>query len=96
MPIQPAHAADRVEVQLSHPIVAHGETVDVLRFRRPTAGDLEATDGLGDVAKVNKLIERLAAIPRSSVLSLDAADYPAISEVIAGFFGNSRATGETS
>lgn len=109
MPIQPAHDApadntgdpsiitynaDRTAtVLLSIPIPANGEDVDRLTLRRPTAGDLEATDGLGDVAKANKLIERLAGIPRSSVLKIDAGDYSAIGEVISHFLERSRRTG---
>lgn len=84
-----------MNIKLQHPIKAHGEELLALTLRRPTLGDLRAADGLGDVGKLAKLIERCAGIPASSVDAIDAADVEAISEVIGSFLSRSRPTGET-
>ena len=82
-----------MNVPLKYSIKAHGEELRALTFRRPNVGDLRASDGLGDVGKLAKLIERCAGIPASSVDQIDAADVEQIGAVIAGFLDGSKATG---
>lgn len=82
-------------INLKYPIKAHGEELLALTMRRPTLGDLRASDGLGDVGKLAKLIERCAGIPASSVDAIDAADVEKIGEVIGGFLSGSRPNGES-
>lgn len=84
-----------MNVPLKYPIKAHGEELRALTFRRPNVGDLRAADGLGDVGKLAKLIERCAGIPSTSVDQIDAADVEKIGEVIGGFLSDSRANGAT-
>lgn len=86
---------ENVTVQLSYPIKAHGETLLALTLRRPKVGDLRAVDGLGDMGKLAKLIERCAGIPATSVDQIDAVDVAALGEVIGGFLGGSLANGAT-
>jgi hypothetical protein len=86
------------EIQLTQPINAYNEEVSVLKIREPNVGDLKAMDGVtGDIAKVCKLIERLASIPASSVEAISASDFTnKIAPVVAGFLGDSLPTGGTS
>jgi hypothetical protein len=94
-PARPAPRPGRspVVVDLEFPIEAHGEEVRSLTFRRPTFGDLLATEGLGEIETSGKLIELLAGIPPSSVRALDAADFEKVGLAIAGFFESSPANG---
>ena len=90
---RPTPPAATVVVDLDTPITAHGEEVDALEFHRLKAGDLMQLDGLGEMAQACKLIELSARIPPSSVKQLDGADFAKCASVVAGFFGDGRATG---
>lgn len=84
-----------IEVELKHPITAHGEMVSTLTIKRPTMADLIQMDkAAGDIGKMAKLIECCAKIPPSSVAQLDVEDVNAISEAISPFFSAFLATGK--
>jgi len=81
---------------LSESIKAHGETVDHLDLREPTARDIRecgfifessknAKFGF-DAAVIAEYIERLAGIPSSSVDQLCAYDFMQLGLLIASFF----------
>ena len=91
-PLKAAPAAT-VVVDLDTPIQAHGQECNALEFHRLKAGDLMQLDGLGEMAQACKLIELSARIPPSSVKDLDGADFAKCAAVVAGFFGDGRATG---
>ncbi len=85
-----------MELQLSKPITAHGETVHVLEFAEPTGKDVrelgypyqmsqdESIKLLSGV--VSKYVVRLANVPQSSVDQMSPADLNAAAWMVAGFF----------
>jgi hypothetical protein len=89
---------DDSEHRLIRPVEAHGEKVEVLKWREPTAGDLAEigisfefnVHGLPQpkltVATFNNLISILAAIPPSSVRQIAAADWYVIVAKMSRFF----------
>lgn len=77
------------KIQLEYPVEAEGQTIDAITIRRPKARDLkrmEVAKG-GEIAKSIDLIANLAELPPSAIEDLDAADFQAVSEVVAGFLG---------
>lgn len=87
----PGTAGVSPTMRLEYPLHDHG--IEELAFRRPRAGDLLATDGLGDFALTVKLIELLAGVPPSAVKAMDAVDFNRAGLIVAGFFESSPATG---
>ncbi len=89
-------------IALTQPIKAHDETVESLTLRRPTGKDVrelgypykisadESVSLQADV--IARYIERLAAIPRSSVDQMDPVDLNAAAWAVAGFFLGSAAS----
>jgi hypothetical protein len=80
-----------VTLRLTVPIQAHGETLTSLTIHPLKVEDIEAHDaavseGTGKMRAVSDSLMRLARIPRSSVLQMDAADYMAACRVVADFF----------
>jgi hypothetical protein len=90
-----------LEHKLSKSIKAHGEPVETLTWREPTAGDIRqagcpiilefvpGSDGprmTFNEQKMNALISILAAIPPSSVDQLSAGDWHAIAFKLSRFF----------
>ena len=92
-PLAGLASREPVTVSLRFPVEAHGETIDAITFRRPTGGDLIACDGLGEIAMSAKLIERCGNVPPSTIKALDALDFGACAEAVAGFFVSFPATG---
>lgn len=76
-------------ITLQFPIESEGQTLEEIPLRRPKARDLKKmeTGKGGEIAKSIDLIANLAEIPSSAVEELDAADFQAVSEVVAGFLG---------
>ncbi|ASX25862.1 phage tail assembly protein [Candidatus Williamhamiltonella defendens] len=76
-------------ITLQFPIESEGRTLEEITLRRPKARDLKKmeTGKGGEIAKSIDLIANLAEIPSSAVEDLDAADFQAVSEVVAGFLG---------
>lgn len=84
------------ELELNHPITAHGETIFVLEFNEPTGKDVRE---LGYPYQMNqdesiklqahiiaKYIVRLANVPLSTVDQMSPGDLNAAGWLVAGFF----------
>lgn len=84
------------ELQLNHPVTAHGETICVLEFNEPTGKDVRE---LGYPYQMNqdesiklqahiiaKYIVRLANVPLSTVDQMSPGDLNAAAWLVAGFF----------
>ena len=84
---------------LSKPIQAHGEPLDVLRWREPTGGDIERAgnpvylDFSGEKPsitfnekKMAAMISLLAQVPPSTVRQLTAKDWNAVAWKLFRFF----------
>ncbi len=94
-----------IEIELSAPVIAHGEKLHVLELRQPTYNEIERTGfpftltdegGLKiDSTTALKYIPVLAGIPRSSAEQLAIADLFKISMAVMRFF-TSSATEKTS
>jgi len=89
-----------VTVALRKPIQANGETVTSLTFREPTAADIErcgnpvSIDFFSgesprlsfDAAAMTKMMSTLAAIPPSSVRSMNTRDWNSAAWALTPFF----------
>ncbi|WP_175401943.1 phage tail assembly protein [Veronia pacifica] len=76
---------------LNYPIEVEGELLSQVSLRRPKARDLkhmETAKG-GEIAKSMGLIAHLAELSPHAIEELDASDFQAISEVVAGFLTDS-------
>lgn len=84
------------ELELKHPVTAHGETMSVLEFNDPTGKDVRE---LGYPYQMNqdesiklqahiiaKYIVRLANVPLSTVDQMSPGDLNSAGWLIAGFF----------
>ncbi|EPG4957828.1 MAG: phage tail assembly protein [Citrobacter sp.] len=84
------------ELELNHPITAHGESLSVLEFNEPTGKDVRE---LGYPYQMNqdesiklqahiiaKYIVRLANVPLSTVDQMSPGDLNAAGWLVAGFF----------
>ena len=66
-----------IEVELTKPITAHGEEIDILKMREPIVGDILEVEKLkdaGEIAMIAKMVERTAKIPASSVKNMAPVD----------------------
>ena len=90
---------DPLSYHLTKPIQAHGQDVTVLRWREPTAGDIERAGNpinidlfseqprlTFDERKMNNMISLLAQIPPSSVKMLSGSDWNTIAWKMVRFF----------
>lgn len=90
--------------QLKHPIEIRSkdgntvvETITEVKLNRPKGKHLKATDKVtGEAAKTLALIAACGNIPASMVDEMDGEDVTELGEVLEGFFGRSRGTGQTS
>ncbi|MGV3738919.1 phage tail assembly protein [Citrobacter freundii] len=84
------------ELELNHPVTAHGETISVLEFNEPTGKDVRE---LGYPYQMNqdesiklqahiiaKYIVRLANVPLSTVDQMKPGDLNSAGWLVAGFF----------
>lgn len=84
------------ELELKHPVTAHGETISVLEFNEPTGKDVRE---LGYPYQMNqdesiklqahiiaKYIVKLANVPLSTVDQMSPGDFNAAGWLVAGFF----------
>ena len=84
------------ELELQHPVTAHGETVSVLEFNEPTGKDVRE---LGYPYQMNqdesiklqahiiaKYIVKLANVPLSTVDQMSPGDLNSAGWLVAGFF----------
>ena len=88
-----------VVIKLTTPVHAHGDMLKELKFRRPTGGDIMA---LGDAYPIHidwttgqvrpnppamgEMMSVLAAVPPSTIKSLDAEDWSTCAHALMGFF----------
>jgi hypothetical protein len=99
---------DPIEVTLSEPIKAHGETVRVLTLKPPKGRHLRVAGypfrlggGAGgamqvDAAVMARLISELAEIPTSSVDQLEAEDWQACLVAVSTFLAPTDLTSSSS
>ena len=99
---------DPVEVKLSEPIQAHGQTVHVLTLKPPKGRHLRVAGypfrlGGGanaamtvDAAVLARLISELAEIPTSSVDQLEAQDWQACLLAVSTFLAPTDSTSSSS
>lgn len=87
-----------VTIRLKKPLRAHGQPVEEITLREPTAEDITVCGyplTIGDGAAtpvagaISKYIARLADLPPSSVKPMSADDYNACMGAVLSFFGNS-------
>lgn len=80
--------------ELSKPIKAWGKEVTLLEFREPTLGDYEEVESFGDIGKVRRLIELLAALPADAAKKISGQDFIGLGEVMAGFLAGNPTDGD--
>ncbi|WP_417036100.1 phage tail assembly protein [Dakarella massiliensis] len=81
------------EFKLTAPVKRGEDTIEVLELREPTAKDIKVLgfpitgEKRVDAAVVYDYIERLAAIPPSTVDQISASDFIGLMALVLGFFG---------
>jgi hypothetical protein len=90
-----------VPYTLSEPITLGEKTWTDVTIRRPSMGDLEASDAVGnkagsEMSSAIELAARLTGMPPKAIRAMDPDDFLAIDEVIKGFSKRSRETGDNS
>ncbi len=90
-------------VRLSHPIICDGKSVTEVHVRRPKVKDLRAMerDNSATATQIDQgvgMAAVLTELPVAVIDEMDAVDFAAVSEVIAGFLpqGPGPATGAAS
>jgi hypothetical protein len=88
-----------ITIELNTPVQAHGETLNKMTFRRPTGGDLIT---IGDTYPIHmnfqtgevrpnppamaEMMTILAAVPMSTIKSMDSEDFATCAYALMGFF----------
>jgi hypothetical protein len=96
---EPKARVKEIVIDLEVPVMAHGEMIKQLKFRRPTGGDIMA---LGDNYPIHinwqtgeirpnppamgDMMVTLAAVPPSTIKALDAEDWSTCAHALMGFF----------
>jgi hypothetical protein len=84
-----ASTADELVIKLGKPVIAHGDEINELRFREPTAADIEACGSPVTIDFLNQsepkmiyetkamfaMMSRLAAVPPSTIKSMRTKDW---------------------
>ncbi|MDR2507612.1 MAG: phage tail assembly protein [Candidatus Accumulibacter sp.] len=89
---------NNVEIELSKPITAHGETLSRLVLREPVAGDLrDFPMGLEKIpfSAFLDIAARISGVPPSSINQLSARDALRVAGVISGFLDVTAPAGGT-
>jgi hypothetical protein len=94
-----AAATEIMTVTLRKPIMAHGDEISELKFREPTAGDIEKCgnpvnlDFQGDSPKMtfdskamSAMMSLLAAVPPSTIRQMHPRDWNSAAWNLASFF----------
>jgi hypothetical protein len=95
-----AAVADELVVKLRKPIMAHGDEINELKFREPTAGDIEKCGNpvnldfhSGDTPKMSfdtkamsAMMSALAAVPPSTIRPMHPRDWNSAAWNLASFF----------
>jgi hypothetical protein len=82
------------KLKLDHPFSVDGKTLTEVSIRRPKVRDIRAVDKVKEDGDLQQGIVTVALLTGLSVEALDdmdAGDFARVSEVVGGFFGNSRA-----
>jgi Phage tail assembly chaperone proteins, E, or 41 or 14 len=88
-----------IVIDLEMPVLAYGDEIKKLTFRRPTGGDIIAM-GSGYPINIDwatgrvtpngpvmaPMMSRLASVPQTTIDSLDANDWATCSHALMGFF----------
>lgn len=75
-------------ITLSFPVSVAGRSIAEVTLRRPKAGDLRAMDKKANASEFEKslwMIGALAELSPAEVDALDAADFKALADAVAGF-----------
>jgi hypothetical protein len=88
-----------ITIELETPVMANGEMLKKITFRRPTGGDIMAlgdnypihidwTTGLirPNPPAMGDMMATLAAVPPSTIKSMDAEDWSTCAHALMGFF----------
>lgn len=78
-------------VKLQVPIILGSETVQEIVIRRPKARDLRGIADVQSMDGVLTILSLLSGLDPALIDGLDAADLPAISEVVSSFLSPSPA-----
>lgn len=92
---------DSVTVPLQYPVIKHGKDsgdevyrVEALTLRRPKARDMRAMDKAeGEVGKMMALASRLCGEAEAILDELEAVDFMAVNQAVAGFLPGGLKTG---
>jgi hypothetical protein len=98
-PEKPKEKRKEIVIDLNTPVMAHGEMLKKITFRRPTGGDIMS---MGDGYPINinwqtgavtpnapvmgMMMSLLAAVPPSTIKALDAEDWSTCAHALMGFF----------
>jgi hypothetical protein len=96
---QPTVRHKEITIDLETPVMAHGDMIKKITFRRPTGGDIMA---LGDNYPIHiewttgsirpnppamgEMMSVLAAVPPSTIKAMDAEDWSTCAHALMGFF----------
>lgn len=85
-----------IEITLSQPIEWGGESIAVLRLRRPKAKDFRTLKNMElPFSMMLDFAAELSDLPSAAIDLLDVDDVPKLVAVISGFLGTSQGTGKT-
>ncbi len=74
------------KITLAYPIEDEGKQISTLELRRARVADLEVMEReSGNMAKSIVLLSQLSGLSTDAIRQLDAADFDAASEQVAGF-----------
>lgn len=99
-PANGAAVADTIVVTLRKAVIAHGEEIKELRFREPTAGDIETCGNPVNIdflsgpspkmtfneKAMSAMMSTLAAVPPSTIKNLHTRDWNTAAWNLASFF----------
>jgi hypothetical protein len=96
---KPKERLAEIVIELATPVMAHGELLKKITFRHPTGGDIMT---LGDEYPIHidwatgtvrpnppamgQMMSTLAAVPPSTIKSMDAEDWSTCAFALQGFF----------
>ena len=87
----------KTNIKLGEPIVVGGQKITEVTLRRPKVKDLRALDHLdvnaNDLTRGIEMAAILTGLTPETIDELDAGDFAAISDVIAGFLPKPLETG---
>jgi hypothetical protein len=96
---KPKPKPKEVVIELNTPVMAHGEMISKITFRRPTGGDIMQMEG-GFPVSINwqtgvvspnppvmgQMMVLLAAVPPTTIRAMDAEDWSTCAHALMSFF----------